>query len=92
MKTSLEHLPEPKREQLAAIAALLQAEAPVDMVILFGSYARGDWVEDAETGYRSDFDVRSVSHKWRRRQGMGARMGRKVENPRILDNLSFMQV
>jgi len=50
MKTSLEHLPEPKREQLAALAALLQAEAPVDMVILFGSYARGDWVEDAETG------------------------------------------
>ena len=60
MKTSLEHLPEAKREQLAAIAALLQAEAPVDMVILFGSYARGDWVEDLETGYRSDFDVLAV--------------------------------
>src|SRR5690349_6647061 len=60
MKTSLEHLPEPKREQLAAIAALLQAEAPVEMVILFGSYARGDWVEDPEGGYYSDFDLLAV--------------------------------
>src|SRR5262249_32362586 len=60
MKTSLEHLPEAKREQLAAIAALLQAEAPVEMVILFGSYARGDWVEDLETGYRSDFDLLAI--------------------------------
>jgi hypothetical protein len=30
MKTSLEHLPEVKREQLAAIAAHLSAGAPVD--------------------------------------------------------------
>lgn len=60
MKTSLDALPEPKRERLAAIAALLQAEAPVEMVILFGSYARGDWVEDPETGYFSDFDLLAV--------------------------------
>jgi uncharacterized protein len=57
MKTSLEHLPELKRERIAAIAALLQAEAAVEMVILFGSYARGDWVEDPENGYFSDFDI-----------------------------------
>ena len=57
MKVSLEHLPEAKRERLAAIAAHLQAAAPVEMVILFGSHARGDWVEDEETGYRSDFDL-----------------------------------
>lgn len=80
MKTSLEHLPEHKRDQLAAITALLQAEAQAEMVILFGSHARGDWVEDAETGYQSDYDVRSVSHKWRRRQGLGARMGREEGN------------
>jgi HEPN domain-containing protein/predicted nucleotidyltransferase len=60
MKTSLDHLPEPKRAQIAAIAALLQAEAPVEMVILFGSYARGNWVEDLATGYRSDFDLLAV--------------------------------
>ena len=27
------------------------------MVVLFGSHARGDWVEDPETGYRSDYDL-----------------------------------
>ena len=60
MKTSLDHLPEAKRERLAAILALLQAEAPVEMVILFGSYARGNWVQDPATGYRSDFDLLAV--------------------------------
>jgi predicted nucleotidyltransferase len=61
MKTSLEHLPEHKRDQLAAITALLQAEAQAEMVILFGSHARGDWVEDPETGYQSDYDVLVVA-------------------------------
>jgi uncharacterized protein len=60
MKASLEHLPEQKRERIAAIAALLQAEAPVELVILFGSHARGDWVDDPETGYQSDFDLLAV--------------------------------
>jgi len=61
MKTSLEHLPERKREQVAAIAALLSAEAPVEMVILFGSHARGDWVEDPENAYFRDFDLLAVT-------------------------------
>ena len=61
MKTSLEHLPEHKREQVAAITALLQAEAQAEMVILFGSHARGDWVEDPETGYQSDYDILVVA-------------------------------
>lgn len=26
-------------------------------VILFGSYARGDWVEDRANGYFSDYDI-----------------------------------
>jgi predicted nucleotidyltransferase/HEPN domain-containing protein len=57
MKTSLAHLPEKKQQQLRALAAQICAEAEVDLVILFGSYARGDWVEDPEGGYFSDFDV-----------------------------------
>jgi uncharacterized protein len=57
MKTSLDHLPAHKREQIAAIAALVRAAAPVEMVILFGSYARGDWVEDLVNAYFSDFDI-----------------------------------
>lgn len=57
MKTSLEHLPESKREQLRALTEALCSFAPVDLVILFGSYARGDWVEDLENGYFSDYDI-----------------------------------
>lgn len=60
MKTGLDHLPKHKREQIAAIAALIQANAPVEMIILFGSYARGDWVEDLANGYFSDFDLMVV--------------------------------
>jgi len=57
MKTSLEHLPDPKREQLAAITKLLCGGAPVEMLILFGSFARGDWVEDHDNLYFSDYDL-----------------------------------
>jgi predicted nucleotidyltransferase len=57
MKTSLDHLPEPKRAQLRAITSIFCEGAPNGMLILFGSHARGDWVQDPETGYRSDFDV-----------------------------------
>jgi predicted nucleotidyltransferase len=39
VKTELDHLPLRKREQLAAITALLRENAPVDMIVLFGSYA-----------------------------------------------------
>ncbi|MEO7328159.1 MAG: HEPN domain-containing protein, partial [Minicystis sp.] len=57
MKTSLEHLPADRQEQLTAITALLQAEVPTAKLILFGSHARGDWVDDLVTGYRSDYDL-----------------------------------
>jgi predicted nucleotidyltransferase/HEPN domain-containing protein len=58
MKASTEHLPEKKRAKLAAIAEKIRAEAPeTGMVVLFGSHARGDWVEDPDTGYRSDYDL-----------------------------------
>jgi HEPN domain-containing protein/predicted nucleotidyltransferase len=58
MKASLDHLPENKRAKLAAIAEAIRAEAPASgMIVLFGSHARGDWVEDPETGYRSDYDL-----------------------------------
>jgi predicted nucleotidyltransferase/HEPN domain-containing protein len=57
MKTSLDHLPELKRAQLRAITSIFSEGAPPGMLILFGSHARGDWVQDPETGYRSDFDV-----------------------------------
>jgi uncharacterized protein len=57
MKTSLEHLSDSKRAQLADVVAILREHVPVEMIILFGSHARGDAVDDFQTGYRSDFDV-----------------------------------
>jgi len=67
MNTSIAHLPQPKQEELRLILeAILEIGKPV-MVILFGSYARGDWVEDKyiENGttyeYKSDYDILVVT-------------------------------
>ncbi len=60
MKTSLDHLPETKQAILRDIASIFREGAPIEMLILFGSHARGDWVEDRETGYRSDFDFIAI--------------------------------
>ncbi|MFO0572677.1 MAG: HEPN domain-containing protein [Polyangia bacterium] len=57
MKTSIDHLPEDKQTQLRAIAEVFRECPAVDKLILFGSYARGEQVEDRETGYLSDFDL-----------------------------------
>lgn len=57
MKTSLDHLPPRKQEELATLVAILRESGPVEMIVLFGSHARGDWVEDPETGYESDYDL-----------------------------------
>jgi predicted nucleotidyltransferase/HEPN domain-containing protein len=60
VKTSVDHLPARKQEVLREVVEILRAGAPVEMLILFGSHARGDWVEDAEQGYFSDYDVLSI--------------------------------
>ena len=60
MKTSLDHLPARKQHELRAIVDILRAGAPVEVVILFGSHARGDWVEDPERGYYSDYDPLAI--------------------------------
>ncbi|UZK67786.1 nucleotidyltransferase domain-containing protein [Sphingomonas sp. M1-B02] len=72
MRTDLDHLPAAKRHELAAIVRILFAEfedalagrnAPhrkagrILKIILFGSYARGDWVADPVGGYYSDYDL-----------------------------------
>jgi uncharacterized protein len=63
MKTSLDHLPERKRAQLAAIATIFGDAVPRGLLVLFGSYARGNWVDDPDTGYKSDFDLLAVVHE-----------------------------
>lgn len=60
MKTTVDHLPDDQQQKLQAITAVFTdpgVAIPVDMLILFGSRARGDWVDDQETGYKSDYDL-----------------------------------
>jgi len=72
MKTNLDHLPEQKQRELTHVVRVLFEEfshriagatqpwktrGRVLRVILYGSYARGDWVDDPVGGYRSDYDL-----------------------------------
>jgi uncharacterized protein len=72
MKRDLDHLPDAKRDELAFIVDLVRegfgfATARRTMpklrggrllkIVLFGSYARGDWVEDPVGRYFSDYDL-----------------------------------
>ena len=68
MKTSLSHLPPEKQEQLAFVKkVILEHIEATEMIILFGSYSTGKWVEDryVEDGityeYISDFDILVVT-------------------------------
>jgi len=61
MKTSLQKLPKRKRDELRIINDMIREIDGVEQIILFGSYARGDWVEElGQNGYykyQSDFDL-----------------------------------
>lgn len=72
MSSSLDHLPEAKRAELAHVVEVVRAgfefatarrtqphlrSAKLLKIILFGSYARGDWVEDPVGRYFSDYDL-----------------------------------
>jgi len=64
MKESLAHLPQRKREEIEHVAEIIRNESKyAEMIILFGSFARGNWVEDVYVEdnttyeYRSDYDI-----------------------------------
>ncbi len=74
MKSSLEHLPEKKQRELNRVVEIIHEEfadaldgssaafkkrGRILKIILFGSYARGTWVDEPHTmkGYRSDYDI-----------------------------------
>ncbi|MCF0051635.1 HEPN domain-containing protein [Dyadobacter sp. LJ53] len=63
MKSTLSHLPKTKQDQLKALTQIILDKVPAEMIILFGSYARGDWVEDYQEKYEyvSDFDILIVT-------------------------------
>jgi predicted nucleotidyltransferase/HEPN domain-containing protein len=64
MKKSLAHLPKRKREEIRYITKLIRKQSKyAEMIILFGSFARRDWVEDVYVEdnityeYKSDYDI-----------------------------------
>jgi predicted nucleotidyltransferase len=74
MKTDLDHLPANKQRELDRVKQIIFEEfedalalgtmswkkkGRIDKIILYGSYARGGWVDEPHTakGYRSDFDL-----------------------------------
>lgn len=68
MKDSLSHLPERKRAELARIVTIIRDKAPAtEMLILYGSYARGDYKEQKDlapirkSGHVSDYDILVVT-------------------------------
>jgi HEPN domain-containing protein/predicted nucleotidyltransferase len=54
---AIPHLPAAKQGQLCAVVRITRATADVERVILYGSHARGDWVDDPVGGYLSDLDI-----------------------------------
>jgi len=72
MRQELDHLPERQQQELERVRDILLAEfesairlatqphkrnGKVYKIILFGSYARTDWVDEPDNGYQSDFDL-----------------------------------
>ncbi|RFA24637.1 hypothetical protein CAI21_21035 [Alkalilimnicola ehrlichii] len=67
MKTDISHLPDNKQRELRLIVETITALVDVELIVLFGSYARGNWVEDSYVEghityeYRSDYDLLVVT-------------------------------
>lgn len=74
MRNDLDHLPSNKQRELERVRAIIFEEfedalvlakhewkkkGRIEKIILYGSYARGGWVDEPHTakGYRSDFDI-----------------------------------
>lgn len=71
MKTSLSHLPDYAKADLKQIVSMVLEKLPrTEMIILYGSYARGTYVEYDErdefgilTSFMSDYDILVVTSK-----------------------------
>ncbi|MBA4763765.1 nucleotidyltransferase and HEPN domain-containing protein [Sphingomonas sp.] len=72
MRSDVDHLPAIQRGELERVQRVLMEEfaeaigrattpsrrnGKILKIILFGSYARDDWVDEPENGYQSDFDL-----------------------------------
>lgn len=89
MRTDLDHLPAAKRRELERVVQILFEEfdearslatqewkkkGRILKIILYGSYARGGWVDEPHTakGYQSDFDLLII-----------------VNDPRLIDRIQY---
>jgi len=70
VKTSLDHLPENKQDEILRIVEIIKEVANPEMIILFGSYAKGTYTEHSYTGrdgiryeYVSDYDLLVVTNE-----------------------------
>jgi predicted nucleotidyltransferase/HEPN domain-containing protein len=79
VRTAIDHLPQVQQDELARVVQILMGEfeaataratqpsrrnGKIYKIVLFGSYARTDWVDEPQNGYQSDFDLLIVvSHK-----------------------------
>ncbi len=90
MKRSLPKRSGHKKEQLQEIVDIIKRVVDIKMVILFGSYARGTWVEDVYTDpedhityeYKSDIDILAVTET--QGQASSIKIWDKVEQ--LIDN------
>jgi len=72
MPTALDHLPASRQRELAHVVRVLYEEfeaahalgtkswkkaGRIFKIVLYGSFARGDWVDDPVGGYQSDYDI-----------------------------------
>lgn len=72
MRDQLDHLPQSKQRELAHVVRVLfeefeaahalgndkwKKQGRIAKLVLYGSYARGDWVDDPVGGYTSDYDI-----------------------------------
>jgi predicted nucleotidyltransferase/HEPN domain-containing protein len=82
MKQDISHLPTKKQQELTTIVQIIREVADPEMIILFGSYARGSWVEDKydETNFRyqSDFDILVIVET--RSESTQAKLEREIED------------
>lgn len=106
MLSSLAHLPEFKQHELDTLKSLIIGHASIEMAILFGSYARGDWVSDKYVEdhvtyeYQSDYDILIIvkSEKLRDNFGIWSDLNLKIANDKsistpvsvIVDTIDFV--
>ena len=93
MKTSLDHLPEHIQDEIRHVAEIIQEETEPGMIILFGSYGRGNWVDKhyEEDGIlhhaQSDYDllvIADTAHqamKIERNNGLQKRLNSEIHTP-----------